>query len=98
MSASRALIDNAAGQTALEAMAAGVPVIGYRAIPGHGREGVRRMAEHGLTDYATDPRALLRSLDRLTARGPARERRVSAARGLFSGAGVLPLQALARPA
>ncbi|MFE7356588.1 glycosyltransferase [Streptomyces sp. NPDC057543] len=96
MNASRALIDNAAGQTALEAMAAGVPVVGYRAIPGHGKEGVRRMAEHGLTDYATDPRALVRALDRLTAPGPVRDRRVSAARGVFSGAGVLPLQALAR--
>ncbi|MEK8142052.1 hypothetical protein NKH18_03740 [Streptomyces sp. M10(2022)] len=37
MAASSALIDNAAGQTALEALAVGVPVVGYRPIPGHGR-------------------------------------------------------------
>ncbi|MFJ1613443.1 glycosyltransferase [Streptomyces sp. NPDC088251] len=98
MGASRALIDNAAGQTALEAMAVGVPVVSYRAIPGHGKEGVRRMAEHGLTDCAADPWALVRALDRLTAPGSARERRVGVARGLFSGVGVLPLEALARPA
>ncbi|MFE3901776.1 galactosyldiacylglycerol synthase [Streptomyces sp. NPDC059153] len=97
MTAARALIDNAAGQTALEAMAVGLPVVSYRPIPGHGREGARRMAEHGLTDYAPDPWALIRALDNVTASGPARERRITAARGLFSGAGVLPLEALVRP-
>ncbi|MFF9348759.1 galactosyldiacylglycerol synthase [Streptomyces sp. NPDC014734] len=96
MAASRALVDNAAGQTALEALAAGLPVVGYRAIPGHGREGVRRMAAHGLSDHAADPWALLRALDDTTAAGPVRERRLSAARGLFSGAGVLPLEDLVR--
>jgi UDP-N-acetylglucosamine:LPS N-acetylglucosamine transferase len=96
MTASRALVDNAAGQTALEAMAVGLPVVGYRPIPGHGREGIRQMAEHGLTEYAPDPWALIRALDHLTASGPARERRITTARSLFSGAGVLPLEALAR--
>ncbi|MEU9321902.1 galactosyldiacylglycerol synthase [Streptomyces sp. NPDC048295] len=96
MTASRALIDNAAGQTALEAMAAGLPVVSYRPIPGHGREGARRMAEHGLTEYAPDPWALIRALDRLTASGPARELRITTARSLFSGAGVRPLEALVR--
>ncbi|MFF2327200.1 MULTISPECIES: galactosyldiacylglycerol synthase [unclassified Streptomyces] len=97
MRASRALIDNAAGQTALEAMAAGVPVVSYRPIPGHGREGALRMAERGLTDHAPDPWALIRSLDRLTAPGPVRERRIATARSLFDGVGVLPLEALVRP-
>jgi UDP-N-acetylglucosamine:LPS N-acetylglucosamine transferase len=45
MGASRALVDNAAGQTALQALAAGLPVIGYRPIPGHGTDGARYMAE-----------------------------------------------------
>jgi UDP-N-acetylglucosamine:LPS N-acetylglucosamine transferase len=84
MAASRALVDNAAGQTALEALAAGVPVIGYRPIPGHGKDGVREMAALGLTDHATDPWALVRSLDALTAPGPLRERRVAAGRHLSS--------------
>ncbi|MFV5996069.1 hypothetical protein ACNPQM_27540 [Streptomyces sp. NPDC056231] len=48
MTAPRALIDNAAGQPALEAMAAGLPVVSYRPIPGHGGDGAQRMAEHGL--------------------------------------------------
>ncbi|MEU2133970.1 galactosyldiacylglycerol synthase [Streptomyces sp. NPDC018352] len=96
MAASRALIDNAAGQTAFEAMAAGLPVVSYRPIPGHGREGAQRMAEHGLSEYAPDPWALIRALDRLTTSGPARERRITTARSLFSGVGVLPLEALVR--
>ncbi|WP_335936231.1 MGDG synthase family glycosyltransferase [Streptomyces sp. PTD5-9] len=96
MAAARALVDNAAGQTALEALAAGLPVVGYRAIPGHGREGVRQMAAHGLSDHAPDPWALLRALDEVTAPGPARERRLSAARGLFRETGLLPLEELAR--
>ncbi|MEV6162398.1 galactosyldiacylglycerol synthase [Streptomyces sp. NPDC052052] len=94
MRASRALIDNAAGQTALEAMAAGVPVIGYRPIPGHGAAGARQMAEHGFSDFAPDPWTLIRALDRLTAPGPLREQRITAARALFSGPGVRPLEAL----
>ncbi|MFB7915679.1 galactosyldiacylglycerol synthase [Streptomyces sp. NPDC056061] len=96
MAVSRALVDNAAGQTALEALAAGLPVVGYRAIPGHGSEGVHRMAAHGFSDHARDPWALLRALDDVTAAGPVRERRLSAARALFSGTGVLPLEDLAR--
>ncbi|MEU9759138.1 galactosyldiacylglycerol synthase [Streptomyces sp. NPDC047985] len=97
MAASRALVDNAAGQTALEALAAGLPVVGHRPIPGHGAQGVRSMAALGLADHAQDPWALLRALDEVTAPGPARERRLAAARGLFRGEGVLPLEDLARP-
>ncbi|MFD9607352.1 hypothetical protein ACFRCI_49205 [Streptomyces sp. NPDC056638] len=40
--------------------------------------------------------ARIRALDHLTASGPARERRITTARGLFSGAGVLPVEALVR--
>ncbi|MEV8565309.1 galactosyldiacylglycerol synthase [Streptomyces sp. NPDC051322] len=98
MAGARALIDNAAGQTALQALAAGVPVVGYRPIPGHGEEGVRRMAEHGLTEYARDPWALIQSLDTLSEPGPAREQRIATGRSLFSADAVQPLTALARRA
>ncbi|MER7314793.1 MULTISPECIES: MGDG synthase family glycosyltransferase [Streptomyces] len=96
LSASHALVDNAAGQTALEAMAVGVPVVSYRTIPGHGREGARRMAADGLTDHAPDAAALTRSLDVLTRPGPAREQRIATARTLLTGEGVRPLEALLR--
>ncbi|WP_435853842.1 MGDG synthase family glycosyltransferase [Streptomyces sparsogenes] len=85
LAAARAVVDNAAGQTALEALAAEVPVVGYRPIPGHGREGVRRMAALGVSDRARDEWELVRLLDTLTAPGPVREARVAAGRRLFVG-------------
>ncbi|MFE9450168.1 galactosyldiacylglycerol synthase [Streptomyces sp. NPDC006739] len=94
-----ALVDNAAGQTALEALAVGTPVVGYRPIPGHGAEGVRRMAVLGLTEYAADSWQLVQALDRLTWRDPARDHRDPAVGRLFRGDVVRPLeQLLARAA
>ncbi|WP_445525298.1 MGDG synthase family glycosyltransferase [Streptomyces cyslabdanicus] len=78
-----ALVDNAAGQTAVQALAAGLPVVGHRPLPGHGAEGVRRMAALGVCDHAPDSDALLRSLTRLTAPGAPREARIAAGRALF---------------
>lgn len=83
MHAARALVDNAAGQTAVQALAAGLPVVGYRPLPGHGADGVRRMAALGLSDLAADEAGLLGALERLTAPGPDRERRVAHGRALF---------------
>jgi UDP-N-acetylglucosamine:LPS N-acetylglucosamine transferase len=94
MGACRALVDNAAGQTSLEALAAGLPVIGYRPIPGHGADGVRHMANLGLSDFAHTPRELLSSLHVLTASGPARERRIEDGRGLVTAVGINPLETL----
>lgn len=65
MAAGYALVDNAAGLTAQEAVAAGVPVVGHRPIPGHGRAGVRAMARAGFSVYAPDETSLLAALDRL---------------------------------
>ncbi|GHH86778.1 hypothetical protein GCM10018793_60020 [Streptomyces sulfonofaciens] len=98
LGACRALIDNAAGQTALEALAAGVPVIGYRPIPGHGVAGVRTMAELGLSDHAWDSWSLIRSLDTLAPPGPVRDRRVAAGQALLGADAVGALRDLAAPA
>lgn len=95
LAASAAVVDNAAGQTALEALATGVPVVGYRPIPGHGAEGVRRMAALGLSDYAPGPWELVQCADRLTAPGAARRQRVAAGRAVFGPDAVAPLTALA---
>ncbi|MFI2643866.1 galactosyldiacylglycerol synthase [Streptomyces sp. NPDC018610] len=78
-----ALVDNAAGQTAVQALAASLPVVGYRPLPGHGAEGVRRMAALGVSEHAPDEAGLLRSLRSLTAVGAERERRTAAGRALF---------------
>ncbi|MGW1162533.1 MGDG synthase family glycosyltransferase [Streptomyces sp. NPDC002513] len=83
LGAARALVDNAAGQTAVQALATGLPVVGYRPLPGHGADGVRRMAALGLSELAVDGTALLGSLGRLTAAGPERERRIAQGRTLF---------------
>lgn len=97
MGAADALLDNAAGQTALQALAAGLPVVGYQPIPGHGAEGVRRMADLGLSDYARDPGQMLRSVRALCAPGPHRDRRIAAGRALFAADadGVACLESLA---
>ena len=84
MTASRVLIDNAAGQTAAQALGAGLPVVGYRAIPGHGAEGVREMAAAGLSEHAAGPAELLHAVQRLTAPGAFREQRVAAGKALFT--------------
>ena len=89
--AASALVDNAAGQTAMEALAAGLPVIGYRPIPGHGADGVRLMAESGLSDYARAEEDLLVSLRRLTPPGAARRRRIAAGRAVFRPGAISPL-------
>ncbi len=82
--AARALVDNAAGQTAVQALAAGLPVVGHRPIPGHGADGVRRMAALGVSEVAEDEAALLEALRRLTAPGPDRGQRIAAGRALFT--------------
>ncbi|MFI6125452.1 galactosyldiacylglycerol synthase [Streptomyces sp. NPDC051064] len=84
MAASSAMVDNAAGQTAMQALAAGVPVVGYRPIPGHGAEGVSEMADAGITEHVADDITLLSSLDRLVRPGADRDRRIAAGRAVFT--------------
>lgn len=83
MAAAGAMVDNAAGQTAVQALAAGLPVVGYRPIPGHGAEGVREMAAAGFSSYAADGPELLSTLDRLVRPGPERERALAAGGAAF---------------
>ncbi|MET8681047.1 galactosyldiacylglycerol synthase [Streptomyces sp. NPDC004647] len=85
MAAARVLVDNAAGQTAVQALAADLPVVGYRPIPGHGAEGVREMAAAGLATYASDPGELLRTVEELIRPGPARYRHIALGRSAFTG-------------
>ncbi|WP_345430836.1 MGDG synthase family glycosyltransferase [Actinoallomurus vinaceus] len=65
MGAAYALVDNAAGLTCREAFAARLPVVSYRPIPGHGRDGVLAMARAGLSVHADDAARLIAELDRL---------------------------------
>ncbi|MEU9829919.1 hypothetical protein AB0D67_00130 [Streptosporangium sp. NPDC048047] len=83
MAAAYALVDNAAGLTCREAMAAGVPVVSCRPIPGHGRDGVLAMARAGLSVHVPGPGELPAALDRLASDGE-RGRRVVRAAALFA--------------
>jgi hypothetical protein len=85
LSAAYALVDNAAGQTAVQALAAGLPVIGYRPLPGHGVDGVRRMSALGVSELAPNGPALLTALGKLTPDGPDRAERVTRGHALFRG-------------
>ncbi|GAA2442768.1 MGDG synthase family glycosyltransferase [Streptomyces lavendulocolor] len=83
MASARVLVDNAAGQTAVQALAAGVPVVGFRPIAGHGAAGVREMAAEGLTVYADDLPGLLAAVGELARPGAARDLRAAAGSALF---------------
>lgn len=91
MSAARALVDNAAGQTAVQALAAGLPVVGHHPIPGHGAMGVREMAGAGLSVYAADLDDLRAALDRLVPSGPERTRYIARGRSAFRGDAARPV-------
>ncbi|GGO68595.1 MGDG synthase family glycosyltransferase [Nonomuraea cavernae] len=82
MSAAYALVDNAAGLTCEEAFAAGLPVVSYRPIPGHGRDGALAMARAGVSAHARTGAELLDALDRLTDPGR-RHDQVARASALF---------------
>ncbi|WP_067800191.1 MGDG synthase family glycosyltransferase [Actinomadura formosensis] len=82
MAGAYALVDNAAGLTCREAFACGLPVISYRPIPGHGRDGAVAMARAGLSRYACSPGELVETLDRLKDEA-VRKRRIRRAGALF---------------
>ncbi len=85
MAASAALVENAAGLTCLEAFACHLPVITYRPIAGHGRDGARVMEAAGLSLYPRTPDALVAALDQVTAHESAvRQRLVDSADALFA--------------
>lgn len=62
MAAADLVVDNAAGSTAKEALACGVPVVSYRPIPGHGRDDATMMARCGATRVIDDPADLAAAL------------------------------------
>lgn len=84
MASAGALVENAAGQTAVQALAAGLPVVNHRPIAGHGLDGARHMAAAGLSSYARTPDDLLRILAELTTDSPARRTRVAAGHAAFA--------------
>jgi processive 1,2-diacylglycerol beta-glucosyltransferase len=83
MAACDALVENAGGLTSLEAMRAGLPVVSFQPIAGHGKENTAGMAAAGVSRFAPDAASLADALDLLTAPGPARDQQVGRAGDMF---------------
>jgi UDP-N-acetylglucosamine:LPS N-acetylglucosamine transferase len=91
-----ALVENAGGLTSFEAMRAGLPVVSFQPIAGHGRENTAGMDAAGVSRLANSPQELLDALVVLTSAGPARAAQVAAGRAIFrSRADQLALDAAA---
>lgn len=83
MGAVDVLVDNNCGMSAKEALAAGLPVVTFRPIPGHGRDDAAALARLGLTDVVHSETHLLRAVDRLVEDRALRRDRVERGRELF---------------
>jgi hypothetical protein len=99
LAACDALVENAGGLTSLEAMKAGLPVVSFHPIAGHGKENTARMAEAGVSILARDPGELVAALDTVTTPGPARDAQIARGQALFrSHPSDLVVRASAAPA
>jgi UDP-N-acetylglucosamine:LPS N-acetylglucosamine transferase len=85
IAAADVVLENAGGLTSLEAFAAGVPIVTYRPIPGHGRDNAREMAAAGVTWLANDEAELLRALDVLSSDSAERARQLTVTGAMFAG-------------
>jgi processive 1,2-diacylglycerol beta-glucosyltransferase len=87
MAACDALVENAGGLTSLEALRAGLPVVSFRPIAGHGRANTAMMAATGVSRAATDRDELLACLAEVTRPGPGRRALIEAGRAIFAADG-----------
>jgi UDP-N-acetylglucosamine:LPS N-acetylglucosamine transferase len=81
MAAADALVENAGGLTCMEAFAAGLPVVSFRPIAGHGRQNALEMDRAGVAALAPSVDELASTLDRAT--GPFGQAQVEAGRAMF---------------
>ena len=98
MAACDALVENAGGLTSMEAFAAGLPVVTFNPIPGHGRENATAMAAAGVTRWPDTVEELLAVLDEVTVPGTARDEQVATARAIFDGDAAVEILAVAEAA
>jgi UDP-N-acetylglucosamine:LPS N-acetylglucosamine transferase len=85
MAAADALVENAGGLSAMEAFAAGLPVISFQPIAGHGKDNARYMAISGVSRYAHDAAELADALAEATTPGEPRDEMIAAGKALFAG-------------
>jgi len=84
MGSADVLVENAGGLTAMEAFAAGLPVVSYQPIAGHGKDNARHMDHAQVSHYARTPAELATALEEATTPGPAREALIDAGQALFA--------------
>jgi UDP-N-acetylglucosamine:LPS N-acetylglucosamine transferase len=92
MAACDVVIENAGGQSCMEAFAVGRPVVTYRPIPGHGKHNAVMMAQVGVNQLALTPPELDAALER--ALGEPGRASAAAARRLFTGDAAAAIGAL----
>jgi processive 1,2-diacylglycerol beta-glucosyltransferase len=85
MAACDVLVENAGGLTSFEAMGAGLPLVTFRPIPGHGRNSAAAMSAAGVSWLARNSEEFVAGLRRLGRAGVARATQLAAAAALFSG-------------
>jgi UDP-N-acetylglucosamine:LPS N-acetylglucosamine transferase len=73
MRACQVVVQNAGGLSSLEAIAAGLPVISYRCLPGHGSTNAAALDQAGWAPWARQPAELADSLRTAQAIPPAQE-------------------------
>jgi UDP-N-acetylglucosamine:LPS N-acetylglucosamine transferase len=83
MAAADVLVDNNCGMAAKEALGAGLPILTYRPISGHGRDDAASLERLGLTDVVERPVDLLAAVDRIVSDDDARRDRVARGHKLF---------------
>jgi UDP-N-acetylglucosamine:LPS N-acetylglucosamine transferase len=91
MAAADVLVCNAGGLTCQEALAAGLPVVLFDPLPGHGRPGARALEDAGLAAWARRDGDLLALVDRLSSSSPERAAQLSRAAELFHDDPVDPI-------
>jgi UDP-N-acetylglucosamine:LPS N-acetylglucosamine transferase len=91
MAAADVLVENAGGLTSMEAFVAGLPVVSYRPIAGHGRHNAREMDRAGVARWARDRDQLRDLLHRVGTAGAERAKLVAQAATLFQGTMVVRL-------
>ncbi len=69
MAAADCVVQNAGGFTSLEALAAGVPTVSYRCLPGHGQTNAQALHDAGWVPWAKTPRELVVLLRTALVRG-----------------------------
>lgn len=80
MAAADVVVQNAGGLTSMEAFAAGLPVVTYLPIPGHGRENAVQMEAAGVASFAHSPKHLMETISEAIA---TRELRAARGRSIF---------------